>query len=406
MGKLRLPVIWCFKQHGQAELAHGTRGLHWRSQWHTAASGTPSHWQQVGENRMLLGMRFCVYRKWATGAFRAWLLPSLLVATGSAAEKASISIEIVTEGGAGITASQDWYKVFTDLGVTRLRIRSAGGAETSAIERSGTEGSPHYSVIGVLNADNVLELPGGRFSLRDKQRLKRWLEEVADLGAEGVTTERKAFGLTPSQLSAIQDQFSRPLGFSTQGAPARKVVDHIARGLKQTVKFSPGTQTLLGEVTIREELRELSTGTALAYVLHQAGLVVTPQRPRGGQLHLVVNEPEARMPAWPIGWKSSKSPLATCGDLFEQINADVEDTPVAEVLEVVQERLKIPFLLDRAALRAKNIDISKINASLPGRRLSYARILQLVLGEAKLSYELRIDDAEQPFLWIFPSARR
>lgn len=334
------------------------------------------------------------------------LLATVISRDAPAADIASVSIEIVTEPGAALTASRDWYEVFTQLGISRLRIRSARGGETPGVEKVGTPRLPEYRVTAVLTGRNVLELPGGKFGLRDKARLKRWLDEIADLGPEGVTTERTAFGLTPSQLTAVQDDLRQRVDSSTQNADARKVVGLIANRLEHRLELDAGAAKRLQDVTIDDELRGVSSGTALAYVLHQAGLGFQPVRPPGGELHYRVAAVGPRVMIWPIGWKPAESPLKTCPDLFEQINVEVTDTPISEVLAALQPRLKISFLLDHAALRKDDTDIAKLSATLPGRRFSYARILQLTLREAKLTYELRVDDADQPLLWIWPNRPR
>jgi len=37
------------------------------------------------------------------------------------------------------------------------------------------------------------------------------------------------------------------------------------------------------------------------------------------------------------------------------------------------------------------------------KRTFYSRILKQVLFQAKLKYEVRLDEAERPFLWVSPN---
>jgi hypothetical protein len=39
-------------------------------------------------------------------------------------------------------------------------------------------------------------------------------------------------------------------------------------------------------------------------------------------------------------------------------------------------------------------------AEVPGRRMSYSQVLNRVLGQAGLRYELRVDENEKPLVWI------
>ncbi len=51
-------------------------------------------------------------------------------------------------------------------------------------------------------------------------------------------------------------------------------------------------------------------------------------------------------------------------------------------------------------LALHGVDPETIPAELPSKRISYSQTLGRVLGQAKLKYELRVDEAEQPFLWV------
>ena len=55
---------------------------------------------------------------------------------------------------------------------------------------------------------------------------------------------------------------------------------------------------------------------------------------------------------------------------------------------------------DRAALARHKIDIASINAAVPAKRTSYSLLLQKLLFQARLKYQLRIDDGNRPFIWI------
>src|SRR5215213_5287502 len=84
-------------------------------------------------------------------------------ATSLPAAPPRISFEIVTEKGAPVSASQQWYKTLTQLGITSLQIRSGTSSDDIEIIKQGTAGSPHYHVVGRLSSDSELLLPGGKF---------------------------------------------------------------------------------------------------------------------------------------------------------------------------------------------------------------------------------------------------
>ena len=46
------------------------------------------------------------------------------------------------------------------------------------------------------------------------------------------------------------------------------------------------------------------------------------------------------------------------------------------------------------------IDLAKVDATVPGKRSTYSLILQKVLRQAMMKPELRLDDAGKPFYWV------
>ena len=313
---------------------------------------------------------------------------------------ANITFELVTKPGLPLTASQQWYKILTSLGVSGLRIRQAIAGDEAGIEQQGTKSAPRYRVVGILAADNVLYLPGGKFKTSDTDRLRKWLARVGDEGPEGVTEQRAAFGLTPRQLSEIQAVLKRPVRFATAGAAADKVAARIGKDLKLPLVVDAAARRELSAVKLSDELHGLSSGTALAVVLRPAGLALLPERPAGGELQLRVVAARAGQEYWPIGWKTKTGADKPLAELFEFLNVEIKETSVAEAIAAIQARVKAPFLFDTAALARHGIDPAAVQADVPEKRMTYSQILGKVLMQARLKYELRVDDADKPFVWI------
>jgi len=311
---------------------------------------------------------------------------------------AAVSMELVTERGLSATASQDWYKILSDLGVGSLRIRSGAG-EKPEVSTEGTKASPRYRVVGVLTRDNVLHLPGGNFKTTDAPGLRRWLAKLGEHGSESVTEPSGAFGLVQRQLDAVTSELRRPVTTSTKGRPADKAVDSIAKSLTSQVVIDTASRRALAAVTIQDELSGLSAGTALAIALRQAGLVLAPEKAGRGEVLYRVT-PAGATSGWPIGWKSKAKPNVLLPDLFAYLNVEIKDISVAEALEAIEGRLKTPFLFDRNAMAVHGIDPAEAMADVPGKRMTYSQTLHRVMAQAKLKYDLRVDEAEKPFLWI------
>jgi hypothetical protein len=324
----------------------------------------------------------------------------LVAAAWGASRQPRVSFELLTQPGLSLTASQQWYKALTGLGLSGLQIRAAGPRDEMGVTRLGSEATPEYKVVGLLAGDNTLRLPGGKFSLNDTARLRKWLDNLRDDGAEGVTERRSAFGLIPRQLEQVHDDLKKPVGISTRGISADKAVAQIGGSLKWSLEPDEATRRELSGLHVTEEFSGLSSGTALAAILRPVGLVLEPQRSPAGNLRYRIGKPESGHDAWPIGWKPKEKPNKVLGDLFEFLNVEIQEIPVSEALEAIEGRLKVPFVFDRAAMALHGVDPAKVEADVPGKRMTYSQVLNKVLMQARLKYELRVDEAEKPFLWI------
>jgi hypothetical protein len=323
-----------------------------------------------------------------------WLFTSLAVAAPR------VSLELATDKGFPIGGAQEWSKVLSNLGVQSLRIRSATGMDAPKVEELGDAKNPSYRVVGILTANNQLVVPGGKFSTRDAGAIRKWLENLADQGEAGVTEQRSAFGLLGKQLLEVHEDLKQPLLFSTKGMALTDALEKAGKPLKLPLKVDVIARFELEKVTLEDELEGVSTGTALAAMLRPAGLVLLPERPRGGELHYRVMKPVEGQESWPIGWPLQKKPVDYLPELFEFINVEISDTPVQEAVDAIAGQLKVPFLYDRNAMAWHEIDLSKATATVPSKRSTLSLILQKVLHQAKMKPELRLDDSDKPFYWV------
>ena len=107
----------------------------------------------------------------------------------TAAEKPHVTLELLARPGMSLTTQQQWYKVLTDQGISGLRIHSPAAGDEMGIAARLSK-SREYHVVGVLAADNMLYLPGAKFALNDVGKLRKWFDNLADAGSEGVTSPR------------------------------------------------------------------------------------------------------------------------------------------------------------------------------------------------------------------------
>jgi hypothetical protein len=159
-------------------------------------------------------------------------------------------------------------------------------------------------------------------------------------------------------------------------------------------------ETLASPEKFGDELQGLSAGTALACVLRPHGLALVPGRDERRQLQYSLVVGKGAREAWPVGWEPKKPNPEVLPELFESLNVEVEDIPLSQVVEVVGQRLKAPVLYDHLSLVRHDIDPTKIRVTQKPIRTEYSLALKKLLNQGKLTYELRVDDAERPLIWI------
>ena len=175
-------------------------------------------------------------------------------------------------------------------------------------------------------------------------------------------------------------------------------------------------QLLSDASPVADELKGISSGTALAMILRPCGLVMRPEKPRGQAIafRIVVADadafaqstlgktsgPDPNQKNWPIGWEPEKSPGEVAPSLMETLNAEIAGYSLEEAFAAITPRLKVPLYIDHASLAAHHIDPAKVQVKLPARKVSYKRLLDRVLTQAHVGCTIRVDESGSPFLWV------
>ena len=87
-----------------------------------------------------------------------------------------VELELATEEGFPALEAQRWYRLFTDLNVDGLTIRSARATDKPEVVTAGKGENAVYRVTGILTSRNELLVPGGKFSVRDSSKIAAWLK--------------------------------------------------------------------------------------------------------------------------------------------------------------------------------------------------------------------------------------
>jgi hypothetical protein len=326
---------------------------------------------------------------------------AIVCSAGTAMAEATVELTLLIRDQVSSTAPQEWGRVLGRSGFSRPTIRSARNGDEFGIVQRGSERRPIYHVTGYLMADaSVLLPPKTRFSLRDAGRLSKWVSDLKENGPDATGGSATPFGLTPTRLQQVNTDLQTIVRQPTKGVEAATVVKTLGAGLRYPVRMEGAAQRALAiDGKVREKLQGLSTGTALAAVLRPAGLVLRP-RFAAGRLEYTIVDARVRGENWPIGWSSKKTPGKLIPALFDtEETVDVE-VPLAAALGEISGRIKVPFLLDHNGMALGRIDPATTTVNLRAGKSHYGGILNHLLRQPRLRYEARVDDNQQPFLWI------
>lgn len=318
------------------------------------------------------------------------------------AAEARVEIELATQRNYIATSQQQWYRLFTELGIDNLRIRKARDGEKAETTQAGTKASPVYRVTGLLQAGDVLVLPEGKFGLRDRARLAQWLADLRSGGPPQPGAEKLPFGLDARQFADVNSDLSRRVGFSTRQLKPAELVSKLSPALAHRLVVDRLAKAALAAVDpLGEELQDVARGTALAYTLGQAGLGFEPRADARKQVEYAVIKSAARQQVWPAGWPLGKQkPDKVLPELFKSINVDIDDYPLDEALSAIGDKLGVPILYDHHALARRGIEADKVKVRFPPGKSWYFKIIDKLLHQADLQGDWRLDDAGKPLLWV------
>lgn len=313
----------------------------------------------------------------------------------------NVDLELVTEPGAPLATSQKWLAALGDLGVASLRIRAGRSGDRAEVTETGTKQSPSFTVTGLITKRDQLVVPGASFSMQQKGELKAWLAKLGTGKATEPKEETTAFGLNDEQLLAVHDALAGKVSFETKGQPVGDVARKILKELALTTDVDPEVRRVVdaGEV-VHDDLKGVSYGTALAATLRPAGLVFAPVKISKTETRLRIADSRNLKESWPIGWPAQQGLSQTLPAMSKFINVEISDVVLADALTSIQGRVQAPFLFDHNGLARQQIDPATLKVSLPKGKTYYKAILDRLLAQAHLKCEVRVDEAEQPLVWI------
>ena len=310
-----------------------------------------------------------------------------------------IDLEVAAMQDAPFGAMQQWAPLLGQMDLGSVRLRGFHAGDKPAIEAVSAGSAMRYRILAVLNRDDQLVLPGGRFGQGDKARLKEFFAELPRREEEK-HIERGLFGLTKPQFAQIFADLEPPVEQLTQGAAPQSLVAALAAGFRTPLEYEGDAQTELAAAPpLTGELRGLSTGTVLAAALRNAKLALAPQL-EGERVTFRIRAPDPAVAAWPVGWKPERVDRQVAPGMYRVTMIEIEGYTLAAAIEALGPHMGVPLVFDERILRERKIDPATKKVKFPRGKSSLRRAFDMCLSQGSLAGELRVDEAGKGFYWI------
>ncbi|MCA9100147.1 MAG: hypothetical protein KDA63_03295 [Planctomycetales bacterium] len=320
-----------------------------------------------------------------------------------------VYVTVDSEPGLSVGDAREWYRLLSELGVGRLTISDNGSDPPPQLHVVEGTVRGRIEVQATLSPRGVLIVPGQDLRLGDREKIKAWIDGLRSGSALAKNQPTGPFGLKATDNERVADALSQPVGCSTAGWTADAALARLTTALPIPLVGAASVQRTVAaanDAVEIEQLRGLSLGTATAYLLRSKGLGYTPESTTAGKLQLRVRPIDAKRTAdddtviWPVGWTPQESKQKTLPKLYTNFEAEVDDFPLTETLAALSQRLEAPVLYDHWALERAGIKLADLRVSQLPKRTAYSLLLRDLLRQVELRYELRVDEAQRPLLWV------
>ncbi|MCH7989877.1 MAG: hypothetical protein IID46_12110, partial [Planctomycetes bacterium] len=289
-----------------------------------------------------------------------------------------VSVEILA-GSSGIVLHLNrWRTVFQNLGVP-VRVRQAVLKDKPETRERKRGPLRLVNVVGLLDRSGKLIFASHSFSLDEREKLKEWIDELKAYGAEGSPEGKPAWGLSKTVFIAINKTLSESVTQDTSGLPLETAIATLELSKQYPLRYSLAARNRLREkssqkLTVHQNVKTLSKGTALAILLREQGYGFRPLRTPSGSVELVVEPFSKTTDLWPVGWDLPETlPLFKAFPiLFKIVPIEFKDVPLTDLLDSVSAKTGHQIILDRYNMTQKGIHADQLSVSFLYRKISWS----------------------------------
>jgi len=322
----------------------------------------------------------------------------------------NVSVELISGSeGVGLRA-QEWLRVFEGLGIEFRVRRGLADEKPGVTEKMIGTSLREVRVLGRLERDGSINVGDRRFRTSDVDKLKEWLNTLRVYGAQGSPEGQPLWGLSNLQFAPLLRQLSQKLDHNIQGLTLGEALARLELPadfpLRESVSAAKHRRELPATQTVRQELKGLAKGTALAILLNEYGLGYRPRRTPAGEIELEVVPLSETSDVWPAGWPLKTREPQTVPQLYKIIPIALEEVPLDDVLDAAADFIGVPIYVNHYALAVDRIDLSEVLVSHPDKKTTWSLALKTLTFQARCRPEVWMDEAGTPFVWVTPLSTR
>ncbi|PHS15261.1 MAG: hypothetical protein COA78_05345 [Blastopirellula sp.] len=329
----------------------------------------------------------------------AAIVSSVLSTSVEAAPR--VTLEVMTEQGFPPTATHQWSKLLQTAGFDSVRIRGGRPGEVTGVETIGKGATATYRVTAMLSTKNKLLVPGQSFGKTEMAQLKKWGERLRHGGEDEIKQKTvSAFGLSKKELVEIYTGLGVAVDFSTNGTSVYESLKKISQKIPYEFSANEAAKAAMHRGKVLDELEGVGAGTATAAMLKPLGLSMLPKREGGGKIRLHIVRSNTIKEGWPVGWPPENKAVQVIPKLLKYLDVEIADITLEEALAAIAGNLGAPVLIDHNQLAAQQIDMSQVKSRYPNSRTYYKKILDTILSQGLLTFEVRIDELGHGIIWV------
>ena len=258
--------------------------------------------------------------------------------------------------------------------------------------------------VGILQTDGSLVFPDHRFVTTTLKPVEDWLLRLETYGAAGPPNESPTWGLTEREYMTVVKQLSESVDLPLNVRTPMELIDSLKLPENFQVTFTDaGRQRAFPKNTIArttDTYKGLSKGSVLAAALTQFGLGFRPKHGKEGGFRIEVDTGMESDNMFPVGWKNTAPITTVAPGLAKSVTVDLEGAELDALIQVIAERLEVPYFYSHFALLSNGTDVSALKYSRKPDRLSLFRLMDIVGKKNDMGLSLRTDEAGRLFLWV------